>query len=340
MDLDAMRAHIRRLARTQSSSHSDTVLKDYVNEAQREWTREVGDEHVSEDYINITPTFDLRTDYYIQVTVAGTGETCTDEEIAVCASDADDQTGAQVATALQTALKTISGISKASVSFNNDQEFEINVTDATSITIEAPSTAHYKNGRSLLLGSVDDTQTVSASAPWTSASANSLTDTPDLPFVVMDGDLPSDFGSIVSVDWDGIRLTNSTKDLFNDQQQKGSPTEFGILDDKIRINPVPTDVDDKVIHINYFQVHSDLSAGGDTSTVATAYHMAICYYVAFMCAEDNRDPRLSQTLFARWRKSLEQYRCNLANRNARLEYIDEYAVDPALERFGSYMDID
>ena len=99
MTLSQATTKVRELSRTNTTGASDTAIMQLINEGQREFAKDVYG-MMKEEYVTITPLFDIQTDFAISLSL--NGGTATD--VCITATDYINCTAGTVATQLVTAL--------------------------------------------------------------------------------------------------------------------------------------------------------------------------------------------------------------------------------------------
>lgn len=226
MTLDEGITRARRLSRTKSSSATDTQIMYKFNEAQKAFVKKC---HgiVKEEWLEISPKFDIATHFAINLTITGGASAITATDIAICATDAVDQTGTQVATALQTAIQA-AGAASCTVSWDTTT-WKFTITPAatsTEIIVTSPTDEETYADATNLLG-LDGSGTSS----YTGNIPEDCT---------VETDLPSDFLSIVrNPEWDERELYPGTFSVTSSPEHFGWPTLYEIREEKIRLYPSP-----------------------------------------------------------------------------------------------------
>jgi hypothetical protein len=228
----------RKKSRTDENGYNNLEVVEYINEGQKEFAKAV---HglTKEDYITITPLFDLQTQFAIRITIVGGTNEIEATDVAVCTTDAMDQTGTQVATALQATLRSAIGVgANLTVSWSTTAwKFTIDGIDCTSITFAAPSGITYASALDLLgleAGTTTDT----------SVTGNIPED------CTVESALPSDFKRVVSnPEWDGNPLLNTGMSTVISPETSGVPIMYYIRNKNIRLYPPP--YKQGILHIFY-----------------------------------------------------------------------------------------
>jgi hypothetical protein len=212
----------RELSRT-STTKTDTTVMGWVNEALIQFSKDI---HVQqkEAYPTISPRFDIATNMAIRITITGGTNALVVTDVVICATSANDQTGTQVATALQTALRAAIGVgANLTVTWSTTTWlFTVNAVNSTVIVIEEPSAIIYDDATTLL--GLNDTGTTSIIGSMPEDCT-------------VEVDLPTDFLEILSVEWDDIPLTPC--EWPESPERFGTPSYYSIYGKKIRLDPSP-----------------------------------------------------------------------------------------------------
>jgi hypothetical protein len=207
-----------------------------INEAMVEFAR-ASYGLTKESYITITPLFDLQTDFAIRLTIVGGTNELAATDIAICATDAYDQTGTQAAEALQTAIRAAGPTTLTVTWSTTDWTFTIDAIDSTSITIAEPSGLTYASALELLgLGAETTTGTSVESSIPTECTVESA--------------LPDDFLALVGApEWDGDQLAEGQFQEFHSPNAFGDPRRYYIRNKNIMLDPAPHT--QKKLHLYY-----------------------------------------------------------------------------------------
>lgn len=294
----------RRYSRTTSSGIPDSHVSDLINDA----LYAIGDDvfgFPAEEYITLAGAWDLQTNMAISVTVTGGSNDITATDVAIVGTDAFDQTGAQVATALQSNI-IAAGASDVTVAYDSNN-FAFTITDAgaTAITVTSPSGNQYIDAVAMLFGGATSEQ----DGTWTGGFPEDCT---------IEASLPSDFMKMEYVEWDGRRLFSAPGWAAVSPQSPGTPLYYYIRGAKIRLWPVPTG--QKLFHIRYKKYPAELSADTNIpSELPTPYHKGIAYWVAAEMCSENWDQEEHDRLFNKYLLYRNRYLTNYANQHTDAE---------------------
>lgn len=217
---------VRRLSRTSASGASNTVVMERINEAMKEFGRAAYG-LTKKGHVTITPLFDIQTDFAIRVTIVGGTNALAATDVAICAADANGQTGTQVAAALQVAIRA-AGPTTLTVAWSTTTwKFTIDTIDGTSITLANPSAIIYSSALELLgLGAETTTATsVTGSIP-TDCTVESALPTD---FLALDG----------KPEWDGDPIYEGLFQTFHSPETSGTPSSYYIRNKNIMLYPPP-----------------------------------------------------------------------------------------------------
>ena len=268
MTLSKVISKARELSRT-STTKTDTTVMEWVNDALIQFSKDI---HVQqkEAYLSISPRFDIATNMAIRVTITGGANALTATDVVICATSANDQTGTQVATALQTAIRAAIGVGATlTVAWSTTTwKFTVDAVDSTAIVIGSPSAIIYDDATELLGLSDSDTTSITGSMPED---------------CTVEADLPSDFLSILSVEWDNDKLRDT--EWPDSPERFGTPVFYSISGKKIRLDPAPESQGKFFIRYKYIptqfttmQGYQEVGLTGKTLITATGLSATTQYY--------------------------------------------------------------
>lgn len=294
----------RELSRT-SVMKTDQIVMGWVNQALIQFSKDI---HVQqkEAYLTVTPRFDIATNMAIRVTITGGVNALVATDVVICATSANDQTGTQVATALQTALRAAIGVGATiTVTWSTTTWlFTVDAITSTAIVIAAPSAIIYDDATGLLGLAGSGTTSIAGTMPED---------------CTVEADLPSDFLSILSVEWDDVPLYDT--EWPDSPEMFGTPSFYAIHDKKIRLDPCPLSQGEFYIRYKYYPTQfTDAVAQGDTDIgVKEEYSIAIAYYTAYLLALCNFEDKVAGNNLGNYRKVISDHIIQNANNNTRIE---------------------
>jgi hypothetical protein len=298
--LDDMITRARRMARVTDTSHSDAVIMDLINEGVREFAKDVHGLW-AEDYLSILPKFDSRTNYAVKIqwqsAVASASAT-----IALTGTDRTDATGGTVAADFETLVQASWG--SATVGWSTTAwKFSINIPAATTITVTTPDTTNltYVDGTDLIGGGG-----TTAASIWVSTVPEGCT---------AETELPSDFVSIEHVEWDEIKLTQASFDMFMSPASLGRPRNYQVKGNRIRLYPAPSR--QEKFHVVYKASpteYTDAATQGSTvCPMPKNYALAPVYYAAATIGEENFEDAVAGRSQGRYASHVRNYIMEYAN---------------------------
>jgi hypothetical protein len=307
MTEDECIAQARILSRVTVSGLNAANALIWVNEAQKQFAKDV---HglVKETYLALSPSFDIYTHMAINISIEGSrNNDITATDVVICAANANDQTGAQVATALQVALRAAIGLgADLTVLWSTTTwKFTIDAIDSTSITIAAPTAIIYASALDLLGLPAGETEDISV--------------TGNIPEDCNVGiDLPDDFLAIIGKpEWDGNPLYPAPWGYFASPQSVGTPTRYGIQGKKMRISPSP--ISQKLLHLWYKYIPEEIEDGEDIA-VDDNWNIAIVFYTGFLMATGNFELKdVAAHLYGLYRQEVIRHIQYFANNNPKYE---------------------
>jgi len=303
MTLADATTQVRYFSRMTSSGASDTLVMGAINNGQTEFAKEANG-LIRENYLTVAPLFDTRTNFAIRLTITGGADALAATDIAITGTDRDNVAGAQVATDLETTIQA-AGAAATTVTWSTTTwTFTITApAGTTSITLAAPSGITYVSALDLLGLNADTT------------TGNEVNDNIPVDCTVETA-LPSDYISLIPpVEWDGNELIQAPFTMFASPNASGTPTYYGIRNDRIRVYPYPTS--QKMFHIWYkYSPTAFTNAVADAAVelyIPTHYHMGAVYYAASIVSEWNHEKDVSDRYFARFKQQVSKYVCEKAN---------------------------
>jgi len=292
---------VRELSRTNTTGASDTAIMQLINEGQREFAKDVFG-MMKEDYLTITPLFDIQTDFAFSLAL--NGGTATD--VCITATDFINATAGTVATQLVTALTAQAAtctISWASATWYFTITFGATVTTAV---FSAPTTPAYIDAVPLIMG-----EEASYTAPTCTGSFPED--------CAVEASLPTDLLYLYHVEWDGNALSPAPPDMFWSPNYEGTPGHYMVYDKKLRLFPSPTQ--QKRLHLIYKYFPSDWTDVSQTASSIqydTEWHMAPVYFAAALQAEMNFEDKIAQRLHARYIDQVRKYNRLQCNQNPQM----------------------
>jgi len=302
MTLAQATTKVRELSRTNTTGASDTAIMQLINEGQREFAKDVWG-MMKEEYLSITPLFDIQTDFAFSLAL--NGGTATD--VCITATDYTNCTAGTVATQLVTALTAQAAtctISWASATWYFTITFAATVTTAV---FSAPTSPAYIDALPLIMG-----EEASYTAPTCTGSFPED--------CAVEASLPTDLLYVYQVEWDGNPLSAAPPDMFWSPNYEGTPVHYMVYDKKIRLFPSPTE--QKKLHLIYKYYATDwVDAATQTAgnmTYDAEWQMAPVYFAAALQAEMNFDDKVAQRLHARYIDQVRKYNRLQNNQNPQM----------------------
>lgn len=285
---------VRLLARVESQSHTDTQIKEFVNDGQEEFSKDVHG-FVTEDYLDLKPIFDLRTSFSANIFASST----TFATGAMFSANADDVRATAFCTALETGWLT--GTSATVAWLASTWQVRITIPGATSIAVTAPTHKDQIDGTKLIGGAVS----VSGSV-WTGGIPTQCS---------YEATLPSTFIKMKHVEWDYDPLVRGPKTLFMSPEYRGIPKYYGIFDQqgstRIRIYPQPNRR--KLLHVVYKKLASRTASTTAALSIPRPYHMAPVYYAASQCKVGLDESGPGDRFYAQYMDQVAKYSKRVSN---------------------------
>ena len=287
MTLGTQTTFVERLARIGSNANTiasaSDVTKIYLNEGVREFAKR---SHgvPGEAYLTISPKFDVDTNYAIRFTIAGSKNSMAATDVLIASTTLSDATPTTVANHIGSNINAMDLLATSSGSIAcgwsaSTWSFYLDCgATATSITIESPDSRNYIDAVDMIFGTAGTKATSTFSGGFPEDCTIETT-------------LPSGFLEIERVEWDHNEIGPAPFNLFMSPQVAGTPSHYAIKNKKIRLYPVPDEVEH--FYIRYKQMPDDLGTDGASDSVScplpTECHMAPVYYAAACLLEESHE---------------------------------------------------
>lgn len=307
----------RRWARSDSGFASDLEVSDKIVEAVAELSRDVHGFPLK-TYPALTPLFDHRTTYavHLEASYTSTYESgaavvySLDQDVVLFSANADDQTGAQLATAIQTALQAVCGPGLTVAWTTYYLTITLDITGDgvgtpafTSFEITSPESVAYADGTDAFFGGEVELE----------ASGDDYVDTCAFPTgCTMRVDLTDAMSTIEAVWWDGYQLEQVDWAFARKGQAQGTPTCYAIRGQEMILYPTPTEQEE--FYIEY--LGTPTATDTDTNlpvAIPEGYQMAIPHLVASWLSDEIWEEAVSQKQYGLYRKVCGQYMTDYAN---------------------------
>jgi hypothetical protein len=281
---------------------TDAQALDMVNAAIIDFADEVSGIE-KDEALQIEALFWVETTMAINIAI--TGEHTTNEQaaadVAVTAADADAQTGTEMAALLQTAIRTLDGISTATVVWS-DFAFTIDSIDGTDVTLAAVSdTTTYEDATAMLFGGgqVSGAQTLVGAFPRNCTKRVQL---------------PTDFRDVKYLEWDEREMFKRSFAYIADAEGTGQPFYYalGADDDYLWLDRSP-DIR-KLLLLTYMATPVALASDGETPDIEADYHTILSWRVTELLARQIQDFEVSDRAHVEFQKGCNHYRARYANR--------------------------
>lgn len=301
----------RRYARINSSAASDGVVVSMVQDAVRQFSKDVYGFPI-EEYLLVEGTFDTSTAFAFNITITGGANALAAKDVVITSTARTDASGDTIASDLQTALNAAIATGDLTVTWTNFY-FTIDTTTSsasTAITIDSPDSEDFIDAQYLLglAGSVD----VSAG--------------------VFTGDFPEDCTrkatlagtpiSVKHVAWDRNVLSRAPREVFVRPNTTGDPVYYYVEGNDILLTPSPSS--QKELYVMYKGIPdlSDITnyASGTLPTaIPEDYHIALAYWVSAELLLESFEDDMRKSRLASYYDKVNQYKVNYYNQNTSLE---------------------
>ena len=314
MTRPTLRTAARLYSRITDSSESSAAVNILIQEALYAFATDVGG-FFTEDFLPLTPKFDIETHFAIRLTVTGGSNDLVATDVVIAATAGLDRLGGPVASNLQTAI-VAAGASDVVVAWDaSNLDFTLTDSNATVITVASPSSGLYADATELLFGKTgtqDDT--------WEGGFPQNCT---------IDVTLPTDYQSMLKVEWDGHPLKMQPFGRSMSPAGPGTPRYYAVIEERrLQIWPSPTE--QKKLHIWYNAYPALLADSTLPLYIPLNYHNALAYWTAAeLCARAHDDKNEAKYYGKYWRMK-NKYMVQKLSQNTvvtpRVENILDYKV--------------
>ena len=293
----------RFLSRTTTSGVADASLWPMITETFRDFAVNVHGLPAT-DYIEVAARFFPRTHFGYHLEITGSTNNNVDKDIAATDSDADDQTGDQMATELQAQIRTaIGGTPDLTVTWV-DFHFVVNAIDSTAIAITSPEDTtedvYVDYTRELFGGEISGTTSATGTFPLGCTEIQTI---------------PSDVITVNKVMWDTYSLEQvNDQAMFGLQESSGDPRYYKVRGSNLHLYPCPNQK--KRLYVSSKRLPVFPAAPDGTTTISElpiAYHRAIAYGVSALLLEGAFEAYLSRIQRVEYEKGIRNYTCAYNN---------------------------
>ena len=314
-------AYVKRLARNSSNflteglTTNDEAARHYVNVGAEEFAKKA--KLSKENYVTVTPQFDLRDNWYSQITITDGDDALPATNVAVSDAEYNDIGGGSVASILgsqiNAAITAAAGSASAVVTWS-DSSWVFTITPKTgfsAVEIAGPSYDTYIDANEKLF-SKTGTQT----SAWVGSFPQDST---------LQVDLPSDFYSMEYVDYDGFRLYEAPFNLFMSPENTSYRPQYYAIRDRTMFISYPPSTR-KMCKIRYKYLPTPVTLTGDSDGTTCALqsedHMAPVYYAAGMVLKETFDFEESDRNMGMFLDQVMQRKMKEHNQNPKLVPIE------------------
>jgi hypothetical protein len=306
-----IRDYARRLARMTDLAAPDTHVNTLINEGIKAFAVDVFGLPLR-SYPVLAAKFDLRTTMGFNLTITGSANNnIAATDICVTSADADDQTGAQVATMLQAQIRAAIGVgADLTVTWANYKFTVDSITAASVVTIAAP-VATYADATDRLFGGTG------------TATVHYIGNFPENCTWYIS--LPDGCQNVERVYWNDVELTAVSRDLVTGEESSGDPTCFNIRGDKIYFLPSPSSQGD--CYLEYKGVPTDMTTfTAEISTIPDVNQKAVVNWVASELLKEQYDEQLAMARYRDYLLNKARYVNSVYNRDTLGRYNPQRAA--------------
>jgi hypothetical protein len=332
MTLGTQTSFVERLSRTSGANTISTAsdaTKQYLNEGCREFAKRV---HgiATNGFITLNPTFDIKSNFAIRWSVAGTSATLGAVDIPVASADLSDATPTTVAGNIASNFTAYVPLTIASGGALGSWSVCCGWSASTWTFWLSPScngtTSAIVAATPTAVGYVDATPDIFGGT----VTRASTTLTGGFPQNCnLEQSLPTGFLEMGYVQYGTQEVREAPFNLFLYPYSTGDPVYYSVRNKKIRIDPVP--ITSKRFSIYYTAFPADLGVDGASDAVSCPLpeevHMAPVYWAAACLLEEQHE--LDKSIFyqRKFMDMVNDYKIREAN-NTPTIYPQRYAAIP------------
>lgn len=294
----------RLFGRVTTLGVTDAEAYDLVNQCIKDFSEDVRG-IVKEEGLQIEALFWPETAMAINIAIVGGTNVQAAADVAITAADADAQTGTEMAALLQTAIRTLGGISTATVAWANFA-FTVDSQDGTDITIAAPSaTTTYEDATKMLFGGTGSSgaQTYVGAFPEECTKRIAL---------------PANFRDLRSIEWDKDPLEERPLRYVQAQESSGTPYYYALGgdDDYLWLDRSPTTR--KTLWLEYKATPADLSTDA-APDFEVDYHWALVWRLAELFALTQFADEVAAKRHEQYQEVVNSYNARYGNRRTQMK---------------------
>jgi hypothetical protein len=306
MNLEALINESRKKARVHEADQSDLEVTEYLNQGILRFSEMVGGV-AKIGSVPLQPRFWITTNHEISLQTDGFGPA----NVRLTDTNLERATGAEVAAAFQSQLRSVVSNPSASVIWDSEEfQFTIQIPGATSIVVDRPVGAYldgtiYVGGQWIITG---DTYTTAKYTGYYS-----------------EADLPADMQQIHTVKVNGKTL--HPHDFYSlSARVSGTPSLYATQGNILRVSPSPRGFTGIEVQYSGTFTPFDTSEPLDTTQEPDVPHpsqSALAFFAASVMAENRFEYETSSRLLGQFQSRVSWYRINIGNDNTRIGFTPE-----------------
>lgn len=306
MTFGEVESRARAKARASVSGASQPDVFDIINTAVVTFGRDVNGLQYKE-YPSLAESFDLETHFGIHLTISGSSDNDCDTDVSVTSADAANQTGAQVATMLQSQIRSAIGAGATATVAWTDYYFTVDSIDGTSIEITEPD---------------DDTNYADYTEELFGGTISASTNDVDGGFpesCTLRASLDAEMLRVEHVLWDDSKLSPVPRGMVIDSRSSGRPAYYNVWNRKIQLYPAPEN--EGKLYIEYLGVPEEVSNPGqddDIPDIPEQYQQALIWYTSYELLMDSFEEKRALQRYGMYRRIVGQYKADHSNNNPSL----------------------
>jgi len=305
MTLSTLRSRVRRYARESEEGVTDTECNETINDAHVQFALDVYGLQYFE-HIKLEAYFTTETNFAINLEVYDTDLSAViDTDVAVTSTARTRCSGPTMRGDLSNAINgALSGTVGSGITLTwSRYDLILVVPNAGQIDINEPDdSTTYVDATQLLFGGTH-------SSTETTSNVGSCTLNGSFPMdCTWEQALPTDFGTIGLVEWDGVQLDPAPRSLSRRPEHYSTrPSWYDIREDKIYLVPSPNEQEELRIEYNRVPSRTYLSNDTDSPIVPDRFQMGIVYLAASELLYTRHEETIADRLYGKYWQERSKY---------------------------------
>ncbi len=312
MTLSTLRSRVRRYARETTEGVTDVECNETINDAHVQFALDVYGLQYFE-HIKIEAYFTTETHFAVNLEVYDTAlSAVVDTDVAITSTARTRCSGPTMKSDLSNAINgALSGTVGSGITLSWARYgLTLVVPNAGQIDIKSPANnTTYADASALLFGGTQNSTNTTSNVGYCTLSGDFPQD------CTWEQSLPSDFGTIGLVEWDGVKLAPAPRSLSRrPEQNSGQPTWYDIREDRICLVPAPNEQKELRVEYNRVPTRTHMSNDTDSPLIPDRYQMGLVYLAAAELLYTRHEDATADKRY--WKYTQEKNKYIIAKKNA------------------------